>query len=352
MKNFKITICLISSLLLFSISLSSSVKAQEEVGSQEQDNNEEVLQRRQSGGGFLESEASDIFKPGQPETRDYLESEAKKTIEKALGLEGSGIIDSVEKIISEAPEIISKTKEVIENINLESLEKVLGTVLGDIGLIDPQVAANNTAILGNYSNPESIEEIDKMAQASDAQQSQVIQRLSQIVFSQQGQEAIAEQNEILEDTQEKAVLSVEATTETNNVSRQVSQNQAYQAEGIANEAQKARAALASQDVLKAIATQKEYEAQMQAGISDQLTLLTETEVYNALQMEGLNTQLTVMNQREQNMQSYFAAQNLQLSEIDNNLEQQISLDKYEDKIETLRAHTAMTELFIPGVYQD
>ena len=323
MKNLKITIYLIFSFVLFTTVLGNSVKAQESVNNREQNLSGELNNRGQ-------------FEP----------------IEKALGLEGSDINASIEEIIAGVPEIINKTKEVIENINLENIEEILGAVLGDIGLIDPQVAANNTAIVGSYSNPESVEEIDKMADASDVKATQIIQDLSQIVFGQKGQEAIAEQNEVLEDTQSKAALSVEVTAETNNVSRQVSQNQAERVEEVAIEAQNARAAGASQDVLKAIATQKEYEAQMQAGISNQLALLTETEVYNALQMEGLNTQLTVMNQREQNMQSYFAAQNLQLSEIDNNLEQQIYFDKYKHKIENLRTHTAMTKIFLPGVYQN
>lgn len=268
--------------------------------------------------------------------------------------ENLSIIDFVEGVLAEVPVIMNRSKVLVENINQDSILNTIYTVMGEIGLIDPQQEANNTAISPEspYSNPKSTTEASQMGQASDSQQSQVTQRLSQITFGKQGQEIIARQNQVLKESQEGAMLSQEALLQTYGGSEEVTNDQMLRADDISLIAEDALAAEASQDVLKAIAAQNNYAAQMNAGISEQLTLLAEAQVYSGVQMKGLNTQLTVLNQREQDMQSYFAAQNLQLSEIDNNLEQQIYTDQYHRRLKTLQAQTGMTKVYIPGLFED
>ena len=282
-------------------------------------------------------------------TSDNRESSTEEEVDKNLS-----ILDFIEGVLAQAPVIINKTKVLVENINQDNIENTIYGVLGEIGLIDPQQEANNTATSSQspYSNPESTTEALKMGQASDTQQSQIAQRLSQIIFSKQGQEVIAQENQVLEESQEGAMLSQEAMLQTYNVSEEIVSDQIARVDDVSIATEDAITAKASQDVLKAIATQNNYAAQMNAGISQQLTLLAEAQVYSGVQMKGLNTQLTVLNQREQNMQSYFAAQNLQLSEIDNNLEQQIDVDNYYRRLKTLQAQTGITKVFIPGLFEE
>lgn len=265
-----------------------------------------------------------------------------------------GIDDFIEGILAQVPIVIDKSKEVIENINQGNIGNAIYGTLGVIGLIDPQEEANNTTISTDspYSYPETIAGVNSMGKAADTQQSQTAQRLSQIIFSEEGQEIIGEQNQVLEESQEGAMLSQEATVETYESSESISNDNLEYTDAIAEEAAEARAAKASQDVLKAIASQNEYEALIVAGLSEQVALLNESQAYNAVQMKGLNTQLTVLNQREQNMQTYFAAQTLQLSEIDNNLEQQLEITRYRNAKQVSRSRVGMTKVFIPGLFTE
>lgn len=178
------------------------------------------------------------------------------------------------------------------------------------------------------------------------------QRLSQIIFSDLGQEAIAEQNEILIESQQGASEAQEATvTAVESVEEIIDSNIAF-ADDITSEADEAQSARASQDVLKALASQSDYEAQILLGISEQLGVVTQNQVYNSVQMKSLNTQLTVANQREQNIQTFLASNGLQLSEIDNNIEQQIELLKQQNRKKILRSQTGMTKIFIPNLYSE
>ena len=287
--------------------------------------------------------------------RDFVDQttlDGGENISEEVVKENLDILDYIEGVLAQVPVIIDRSKELIGNINQDSIENIIYGVMGEIGLIDPQQEANDIAISQEspYSNPQSPTEASRMGQASDSQQSQIVQRLSQIIFSKEGQEVIARQNQILKESQEGAMLSQKALVQASDVSKEVMNEQIVRADDISLVTEDARTAKASQDVLKAIAIQNNYAAQINAGISEQLTLLTETQVYNGVQMKGLNTQLTVLNQRDQNMQSYFAAQNLQLSEIDNNLEQQIDTDEYHRRIKTLQAQTGITKVYIPGLF--
>lgn len=264
------------------------------------------------------------------------------------------IEDFIEGALAFVPEVIDRAEEIIESINEGDYEDAFYGVKGVIGLFDPQKEANTVAISNDsiYSNPESPQETDRMGQAADVQQSQVSQRLSQIIFSDLGQEAIAEQNEILIESQQGASEAQEATvTAVESVEEIIDSNIAF-ADDITSEADEAQRSRASQDVLKALASQSDYEAQILLGISEQLGVVTQNQVYNSVQMKSLNTQLTVANQREQNIQTFLASNGLQLSEIDNNIEQQIELLKQQNRKKILRSQTGMTKIFIPNLYSE
>ena len=285
----------------------------------------------------------------QDSQNDPREEVVEENIERNYSIE-----DFVRGVLSTVPKIIDKTKDVIEDINRGNFGDAIYGAWDLVELIDPQEEANKTTISENspYSNPELPEEVDRMGQAADVQQSQIIQRLSQIVFSELGQEATKQQNQNLEESQEAASLAQEATVEAQEIAEDIVDENFDFANDIEQEADEARSANASQDVLKAIASQKEYEGRIMTGISEQIALLVESEVYSGVQLKSLNTQLTVLNQREQNAQTFDAAQTLQLAEIDNNLEQQIKLDKFERDRKTLRAQVGMTKVYIPGLYTE
>ncbi|WP_036489104.1 hypothetical protein [Myxosarcina sp. GI1] len=125
--------------------------------------------------------------------QDFVEDTAAETTEEVTK-ENLSIGDFVEGILAEAPIIIDRGRQLIENLNAENLVNTVYGTLGELGLLDPQEEANRTATSPDspYSNPESTTETDEMGRAADARQSQTIQRLSQIVFNKQGQEVVAE----------------------------------------------------------------------------------------------------------------------------------------------------------------
>ena len=250
--------------------------------------------------------------------------------------------------------IVDLTKEVIAEINGGSLEDAILTTLGAVGLIDPHEEANSvsTSDKSPYSNPQSPEEVVLQADAADAHQSQISDRLSQIVFGQKGQEAIDEQNKIIGQTQTDATLAQIATQEVYQTAKDIAIDNYDYAESIAEQAAFAQAANASQDVLKALAAQNQYVAEINAGVSEQLALLGEAQIYNSVQMSGLNEQLTISNQRQQNMETFLADQNSQLAEIDRNQELQIKqLIEKEDR-QRLRSRRGMTRIYIPGLFEN
>ncbi len=250
--------------------------------------------------------------------------------------------------------IIDQTKEVIADLNGGSLENVILTTLGSIGLIDPQEEANSvsTSDRSPYSDPQSPEEVVIKAEAADAVQSQISDRLSQIVFGQKGQEAINEQNKVLGQTQTDAAQASAATGLVYEAAYDIAIDNYQYASEVQQLADTAVAANSSQDVLKALAAQNEYMAGINVGISEQIALLGEALIYNSIQMNGLTNQLTISNQRQQNIETFLASQNSQLAEIDSNQELQIKQSIEKEAQQRLRNRQGMTRIFIPGLFED
>ncbi len=286
----------------------------------------------------------------QTKGNSFVEGESKKIV-----LDNPNPLSSfLQDILATINPIIDQTKDVIADLNGGSLENAILSTLGSIGLIDPQseAASVSTSNQSPYSNPQSPEEVAQKAEAADAAQSQISDRLSQIVFGEKGQEAIAEQNEVLVETQEIAAQAEVATGLVYEAARDIAVGNYQNAAIIQQQAGIAQSSNASQDVLKALAAQNKYIADINVGISEQLALLGEAQVYNGMQMKGLNTQLTIANQRQQNMETFLASQNSQLAEIDSNQELQIKREIEREARERLRSQQGMTRIFIPGLFEN
>lgn len=281
----------------------------------------------------------------QENNNDDVRETEEEVVERNFSIE-----DFIRGALAVVPEVVEVAQDVIEQISEGEYEDVYYSVRGAVGLFDPLTEANETgtnpdSIYGTTATPPTID-----AKASDTQQSQTSQRLSQIIFSEPGQEAIAEQNEIIVESQEGANEAQEATVEAYEANEAIIGENVEYGNNIEDEANEAQAARASQDVLKALASQADYEAQILVGISEQISIIAENQVYSSVQTKTLNTQLAIVNQRNQNIQTYLASNGLQMSEIDNNLEQQIELIKKNNEKERLRSQMGMSTVFLPGLY--
>lgn len=267
--------------------------------------------------------------------------------------ESLSIEDYLDLILIQIPQVIDLGKSIVEDISEGNIGDLILTTVGLSGLIDPQEEAREirTSDDSPYSDPRTPEQVAKMGRGGDDQQSQILQRLSSVVFGEEGQAVTAEQNETIEDTQQGAILSQESLLETTEISQDIFAQSGAYAGNIEELASEAQAAKASQDVLKAIASQNRHEAKMNEGLSEQLALIAESQMYNGVHLQGLNTQLTVMNKRKQNSEMYQASQILQLAEIDSNLEQQLQRDKQMEEREAIRSQVGMTKVYIPGLFR-
>jgi len=332
----KLFLLSISGYIFSSMCFVESVKAQDFVEDSAAEGREEILVEEEFGGTIPDI----IFGRGEALLRD----------------QATGVVTFVEDLLgtvnpSEVSEVIENTAEVIRGIGIEDITiENIETVLGAIGLLNPQEAAIRTATEStNYGNPASPREVDELSQATDADRAKILQNLSQITFSEEGQEATAEENEILVETQENSLNTLESAVQTYEASAEVSTNQIPLVDEIATEAQAARDSVASQDVLKALATQEEYKAAQIAGLSDQAALLTSAAIYNSSQLDGINNQLTISNQRQQTDGIYMAAAGVKLGEIDNNQEQQLELYKRDRQQKIAQQHATSGVMFLPGL---
>ena len=284
-----------------------------------------------TGNGFVE---------GEPDIVDLIENNP------------SPIENFFNDVFNTINPIIDRTKEVIAEVNGGSLEDAILTTLGAVGLIDPQEEASSvsTSEQSPYSNPQSTEEVIESSQAADDHQSQIQERLSQIVFGHEGQEVIDEQNQAIAQTQTDSTQAQIATGAVYQTTKEIAIDNYQHADQIADQAAQAQAANASQDVLKALAAQNQYIAEINSGVSEQLALLGEAQVYNSVQMNGLNEQLAIANQRQQNIETFLASSNSQLAEIDGNQELQIRQMVEKDNQEMLRSRQGITRVFIRGLF--
>ena len=307
-------------------------------------------------GGLTDEARDEISKAWGELAGDELEnifgSSAGNVFDDLLGDVFSPIDSFIDEVFEEINPIIDSVKGVYAEIN-SGLDGVVTTVLGEIGLANPQAESNNTGWTERspYYNPKTATDVARRAEAADAQKAQVLERLAQVIFGKRGQEVINQQNVLLGQTQ---TVSGQATAAIGNTS-QVSTGHAAQNVGrvseVARQASIASSARVTQDVMKAIAAQNEEIANINVGISEQLALIGEGQLYNGMQMNGLTTQLTIANQRSQNMETFLAAQNSQLAEIDSNQELAMKREIERENQARTRDRQGMTRIFIPGLFE-
>lgn len=318
----KITLFFSSTIVLFSL-LSDAVSAQQ----------------------FVEPE------PGEQTTAD-LELESESNILDDLYEE---VFSPIENFFDEVYEslspILDDGKLIFAEVN-SGLNSVVTTVLGEIGLANPQAEANSVGWTERspHANPQTSSDVVRRAEAADTQKSQALEQLSQVIFSQEGQQTTNRQNVMLGQTQEDAAIAETSTAGTYADSIDLANRSAQSAARVARAGNVASSSRVTQDVMKAIAAQNNEIANINLGVSQQLTLIGEAQLYNATQMEGLNTQLTIANQRSQNVQTFLAAQNSQLAEIDSNQELAMKREIERENQARTRDRQGMTRIFIPGLF--
>ena len=98
-------------------------------------------------------------------------------------------------VLYESPNILNEVQSIWQKISSGNLEGAIEGILGAIGLLNP---AHESARISNgedgdnpYSDPETPEEVYDLEQHTDIVRSEIPQRLSQVVFSPSGQEAMA-----------------------------------------------------------------------------------------------------------------------------------------------------------------
>lgn len=247
--------------------------------------------------------------------------------------------------------VIDDAKLIFAEVN-SGLDSVVNTVLGEIGLANPQTEANSVGWTERspHYDPQTPTDIARRSESADAQKSQVFSQLAQVIFGEKGQQVINRQNVILGQTQQDAAAAHAGTTQTYTDSVNLANQNIQLAARVAQTEYRAASSGVTQDVAKAIAAQNEDIANISAGISQQLAFLGEGQLYSNIQMEGLNTQLTIANQRSQNVETFLAAQNSQLAEIDSNQELAMKREIERDNQVRTRDRQGITRIFIPGLF--
>ena len=259
-----------------------------------------------------------------------------------------GFFDDVYETISP---VIDDTKLIFAEVN-SGLDSVVQTVLGEIGLANPDTEANSVGWneRSPHYNPQTPTDIVRRSESADAQKSQVFSQLAQVIFGEKGQQVINKQNVILGQTQQDAAAAHAGTTQTYADSINLANQNIQLAARVAQTENVAASSRVTQDVAKAIAAQNKDLANINSGISQQLAFLGEGQLYNNMQMQGLNTQLTIANQRSQNVETFLAAQNSQLAEIDSNQELAMKREIERDNQIRTRDRQGITRIFIPGLF--
>jgi len=257
-------------------------------------------------------------------------------------------------VLYESPNILNEVQSIWQKISSGNLEGAIAGILGAIGLLNP---AHESARISNgedgdnpYSDPETPEEVYDLEQHTDVVRAEIPQRLSQIVFSPSGQEAMANQSAQVQEIQQVSNQAQQAASGVLSESDQIAQTSTNHAEQIQSLGESAQSADASQDVLKALAAQNNDLAQIMAGNSSQLANLGEIATYQSVQLSGINGQLTALNETGQVTQVLLASQNYLLSQVDDALGQQKEYQQYKDSLKDGLNRNMTQMVYIPGLF--
>lgn len=261
---------------------------------------------------------------------------------------------TIEEVLVEAPDIISDIKRIWQKITGGNVEGAIEAILGAIGIGNP--AYESTRVGSGeeednpYANPETPEEVYDLERHTDIVRSQIPQKLSQVVFSPEGQKMMAEETAQVEAIQRVSHQAQQAANLVYQESATIALEGKIQADKVKTLREEAKSADASQDVLKAISAQNEELAQILAGNSSQLTQLGEIGLYQSVQLNGLNAQLAALNGKAQVLEVLVSSQNYLMSQMDDAIGQQKEYQQYKDSLKNGLNRNMSQMVFIPGLY--
>jgi hypothetical protein len=268
----------------------------------------------------------------------------------------SGPSHATQKALIRVPPLVSATRGIFHNISRGNaqgaINGILG-ILGQLGLIDPadeavRVASNPSGD-NPYSNPQTPEEVYELQRHVDIVRSEIGQKLSHVVFGPEGQEALSQQLQAVEEAQQVSLLGQQGVVNTYQQSAQQAQINTTYATNVEAKSRKAQSATVSQDVLKALAAQSEDVAKIGAGNSAQLAYLSKAASYQSAQLNAANTQLATLNDKAQVLQVFGASQNYQMAQINAAIQYQNHYQQLKDSLATSAAYQAANTIYIPGL---
>lgn len=257
-------------------------------------------------------------------------------------------------VLLQVQPIVSTTQDIFRIINSGDIEgafkRILG-LLGDLGLVDPAYEASRVGIdpESPYYNPQTPEQIYEWQRNKDVARTETGQRVSQIVFGKQGQEALFKQNQAVSDAQQASQSGQIGVFSAYQQSTQQAQQNATYAENVKAKGDEAKSAIVSQDVLKAIAAQNEDLAKIGSGNSAQLAQLGKAASYQSAQLSATNVQLTALNDKTQTLAALSASQNYQTAQINAAIERQSHYEQVKDSLQQNTAYQASNLMYIPGL---
>jgi len=260
----------------------------------------------------------------------------------------------------QVPSIISVSKQIFRSISTGdingAISQVLG-ILGQMGLVDPandaaQVATNaaNSGDSENpYANPQTPEQVYDLQRHTDVVRSEDGQKLSQILFGPQGQQAAEVQLQDIEDAQQVALESQQGVADTYQDSAGQAEQSVTSANNIEAKSTEAQSKNVSQDILKAIAAQNADLGRIEAGSSTQLADLGKAASYQSAQLSAVNAGVVALNDKTQNLGVLAAAQNYQAAQINAAIDRQSHYQELKDSAQENAAYQSSSLIYIPGL---
>ena len=259
---------------------------------------------------------------------------------------------------SAIPDLVTEVRRIFQKIENGEYESAARDILNALGILNP---AHESTEVGKdtesteegenpYDNPETPREVYEAEQHADVVRSEIPQKLSQVVFSPSGQEAMAQQILDLNALQQSSASAQQYAGDVAVKSSETADKSETLAVEIENKSTEAQSVKSSQEVLKALAEQNRDLAQLMSGNSTQLSNLAEIGAYQAVQLTNLNGSLNALNEKAQVSEIFVASQNYLMSQIDSALDQQNDYQEYKDSLENNLNRNMSRMIFIPGLF--
>ncbi len=260
------------------------------------------------------------------------------------------------------PAIVSASQQIFRSINTGDIgggiRQILG-ILGQMGLVDPATDAATVATdasnpggssSGNpYANPQTPEQVYNLQRHTDVVRSEDGQKLSQVVFGPQGQEAASVQLQAIQDAQQVSLSGQQGVADAYNDSAGLAQQNLASAKSVEAKSTAAQSKNVSQDILKALASQNADLGQIGAGNSAQLAELGKATSYQSAQISAVNAGIVALNDKAQTISVLSASQNYQSAQINAAIDRQSHYQEVKDSAQENAAYQSSSLIYIPGL---